>query len=368
VVVFHVAFYSARQSASFRAAYGAVPAAVITHLDLSVFLFFVLSGYLIPRPFVAAFIADRPMPALGDYAIARILRIVPAFWVVFTLLLLRHGSFGTGPLGIASVYLFAQNYHATFVSTLVGPAWTLDIEVIFYALVPLAAIAMVSIAGRRPGSVRTRVRIVLAAVAGVAAVSLLGRAVLPQTAQWQIAAPAMLYAFMPGVACAALEQTVPAWLRAHTDAGRLFSRGLLALAVALGIVYVAGTGGGVGPARFGVAPVLADCSAGLLLAAALVREWAGFGPWMAFGAPPMRWIGERSYGLYLVHQGLLFDLLRWRVAIGHAWERFLALLPVTLAGGLLAAALLFALVERPAMSLRRRLVAPRRLGVGGRAA
>ncbi len=369
VVAYHVAFYSARQSASFKAAYGAVGSAVLSHLDLSVYLFFVLSGYLIPRPFVRAFVAGRPMPAFGDYALARILRIVPAFWVVFTLLLLRHGDFGTGPLGIASVYLFAQDYHATVVSTLVGPAWTLDIEIIFYALVPLAAIALVRIAGQRPQSARARVHIVLAAAAAVAAASLIARAfLLPQAVQWQISAPAVLYAFMPGIACAALEQTVPAWLRARPGSGRWLSRGLLGLAVAVGIVYVAGPGTAAGPARLGIQPEIADCSAGLLLAAALVREWAGFRPWMAFGARPIAWVGQRSYSLYLVHQGLLFDILQWRVGIGHAWERFLALLPVTIAAGLLCAAILFALVERPAMGLRHRIMGWRKVGVRERAA
>ena len=105
VIVFHIAFWSARFTAG-TAVYGRIPAEIIGHLDLSVYMFFALSGYLITRAFIGNFVYGRPLPRLGDYALGRFLRIVPAFWVVFTLMLIRHGTLGTGALGVASVYLF----------------------------------------------------------------------------------------------------------------------------------------------------------------------------------------------------------------------------------------------------------------------
>ena len=59
---------------------------VASHLWLGVTLFFVLSGFLLYRPFAAWSINGAPWPGLRRYAQARILRIVPAYWVVLTVL------------------------------------------------------------------------------------------------------------------------------------------------------------------------------------------------------------------------------------------------------------------------------------------
>ena len=54
-------------------------------------LFFVISGFLLYRPFVAARAAARTGPAPGKYARRRVLRIVPGYWVALTVLALVFG-------------------------------------------------------------------------------------------------------------------------------------------------------------------------------------------------------------------------------------------------------------------------------------
>ena len=51
-------------------------------LQSSVVLFFVLSGFLLYRPFAAALAAGEPFPSVRAYFRNRALRILPAYWVV----------------------------------------------------------------------------------------------------------------------------------------------------------------------------------------------------------------------------------------------------------------------------------------------
>ncbi|MEY2447003.1 MAG: hypothetical protein QOH79_479, partial [Acidimicrobiaceae bacterium] len=54
--------------------------------EAGVYLFFLISGYLLYRPFVAARFDQAPGPGLRSYARRRALRILPAYWVALTVL------------------------------------------------------------------------------------------------------------------------------------------------------------------------------------------------------------------------------------------------------------------------------------------
>ena len=56
------------------------------------YLFFALSGFLVAAPFVTAFVEGRPRPRLLPYFRNRALRLVPAAWLLFAFVLLRHGT------------------------------------------------------------------------------------------------------------------------------------------------------------------------------------------------------------------------------------------------------------------------------------
>src|SRR4051812_10841150 len=57
-------------------------------LDVGVSVFFLISGFLLYRPFVKARMAGVKPPATGPYAWRRFLRIVPAYWVALTVIAL----------------------------------------------------------------------------------------------------------------------------------------------------------------------------------------------------------------------------------------------------------------------------------------
>ncbi len=79
VVVFHLTIPA---FAGHQAPYGPVMSHVFPVLSLGIYVFFALSAYLLSRPFIAAFHRGEPMPWLSGYLVNRLLRIVPAFWVV----------------------------------------------------------------------------------------------------------------------------------------------------------------------------------------------------------------------------------------------------------------------------------------------
>src|SRR6478736_1269037 len=77
VVCLHVWMYTEAH----RAGRSDLVDAVVGEFRVAVGLFFVLSGFLLARPWIAAARGERPMPSLGRFALRRIARVVPAYWL-----------------------------------------------------------------------------------------------------------------------------------------------------------------------------------------------------------------------------------------------------------------------------------------------
>ena len=67
---------------------------LVAHLDIGVPFFFLLSAFLLYRPFVAARVRNVGRPAFGGYARRRFLRIAPAYWAVLTIAAIVPGMAG----------------------------------------------------------------------------------------------------------------------------------------------------------------------------------------------------------------------------------------------------------------------------------
>jgi peptidoglycan/LPS O-acetylase OafA/YrhL len=137
VLAFHSAFVSRMFSSdSFLRPY-------MSHLDVGVTVFFLISGFLLYRPFVRARVYDEEPPHTGAYAWRRFLRIVPAYWVALTLIALWFGFSEVFPAGREPLYyVFGQVYDGPRAPWGIPQAWTLCVEVTFYALLPIWAFAM----------------------------------------------------------------------------------------------------------------------------------------------------------------------------------------------------------------------------------
>jgi peptidoglycan/LPS O-acetylase OafA/YrhL len=120
-------------------------------LEIGVAVFFLISGFLLYRPFVVAHLAGARDPATGAFWIRRLLRIVPAYWVaLFVTTTLLHAD-RIGPGGwhaYLAHYLFGQIYFPNQIESGITQAWTLSVEMTFYLLLPLYA----ALIGRRRGA------------------------------------------------------------------------------------------------------------------------------------------------------------------------------------------------------------------------
>ena len=357
-----VVHHAANLAGPDRAGLLSTPAAV---MDSGVAVFFVISGLLIYRPFAVAHLGDRATPGVLAFWWRRLLRIVPAYWVVLTFFW-AIGSFHLGQ-DWWRYYLFLQIYSVTTVLGGVVQAWSLCTEMSFYLFIPFWALLVGSIAARRPTR-RDRLVVELTGSALLFAGAIASRAAMDLWApshrnlgfMWL---PTNLDLFATGMALAAVSAycaDAPE-LRARLDRlARTVGPWWLA-AVALFAWYAYA----VGPAPFATGyagifwqrrQILLAVFSALLLVPTLFGDQAhGLGR-RVWAWRPIVWVGLVSYGLYLWH----FDWMKRAIAhrdLVTSWPGWFetpqgdsnlwALLAVGMGVGLLFAAISWYVLEEP---------------------
>ncbi len=297
-------------------------APILGHIDLALSAFFVLSGYLIARPFTRAYVTGGKRPRIRSYVRNRVLRVVPVFYFFTVLVLLRFGLDGSLETGAAAPddtstgwqvlgqLLFIQGQTAGPASIPIGPAWSIGSEVGFYFVIPLAAYGAYFV-GRRLRGQYARSGFALAAIGLVFVVSIALRALDKYHFAWLTAPPAIMYGFMPGVALGIIEPLIAAPLRERARLAKQLAWGAFALGLVCAIVY---TTSDYDPRQtpihhaLGVRAMLAALSTGLLFFGLIVLQiGTGRAPRL-FANKVMLWLGARSYSFYLVHIWVLLEL------------------------------------------------------------
>ena len=118
--------------------------------SFGVTVFFVLSGFLLARPFWLALDGGEPMPDLRVYALRRAARILPGFWLALIVSLicslLFSGSVLDGQQIIRFVagFLLLSDWHwvTLFPVDNNGPLWSIGFEVTSYVLLPFCLAAL----------------------------------------------------------------------------------------------------------------------------------------------------------------------------------------------------------------------------------
>jgi peptidoglycan/LPS O-acetylase OafA/YrhL len=319
---------------------------VLQRLPTAVFVFFALSGYLIARPFVRAFILDRPRPPIPAYLLRRALRILPLLWVTLALILIVIPQERAIPVTdvIGRLTLVSTFSHGPLAGVF-GQAWSLRTEAGFYLGLPLAALAAQRLAAARLGE-RGRRRFVLTGCAVVSAGSLALAGLGPESHIDYIRAPHVLaFAFCPGVALAALE----------CDSGwRPVKSGSTALAlivIALGAIALNGSA-----PHLWMSFALSGLGCGLLVAVPLLREREGArGPVeRLFESAPLQWLGSRSYPIFLAHMAVMAELYPIVRHMSGYKTAYAALLPLTMVTTFAVAEVLHRAMERPFLRYRER--------------
>src|SRR5947209_6924813 len=166
-------------------------------------VFFVISGFLLYRPFVHARLNGAPRARLRDYLRRRALRILPAYWLALTILAIYPGLAGVFTGDWWRYYFLLGGYSSATISHGLLVSWSLGVEVTFYLLLPLYAAAIDRLTAGAPR--RRRARIDLAVLGALALGSALLRwidYVRGQHAGIQNSLPAFLLWFGLGMALA----------------------------------------------------------------------------------------------------------------------------------------------------------------------
>ena len=359
----------------------------ITHFELlgqAIVVFFVMSGLLIYMPFARALITgDDPLRNLRRYMKARVLRVFPAYIVIFlisnllaavyvenAMVVQSRGSEGgtgsiTDPWSLFLHLTLIQNYVPSELQTGINSSWTLTVELAFYLLLPFIVVATAAAASRLyrrasgyviailPGAALVLLgsmsRVLLAHAAessdlsaemtewGPYPIAVLSRSILPWADNfgWGMIAVVFYIAIQRGEISAA---TVVRIRRLMWPVG---SAALLLSAV----FYF------TEPRYIGGAFALFSAALLLLLIVpvdGLTKTWR-VAPLVDNRV--LHWIGTTSLSVYLWHYPVIILLERWGWAGGDDWASWTWSFFLVTAVSVGLATITYLLVERPAMRL-----------------
>jgi peptidoglycan/LPS O-acetylase OafA/YrhL len=314
------------------------------------YFFFALSGCLLYMPFVRRDFGGGGSISLGRYALNRAVRIFPLYYVSLAAVLIVLERGGTLEQWV-TWGLFLENFSPEEIETVNGVLWTIVIELHFYILLPLIAWVIL----RGSGGSLNRALLVLGAITLASLTLRLFYVIIPDR-HWldpvRMSLPSMFYFIGAGMFVALVRQAWaqqrPSWLR-----GPLASPDVWVLAsIPFWFVFVA---------NYDLEPLFAiGCF--LLLGSAVLPLDRGF---LVRGLDwrPLAVLGLASYSLYVWHRPILRGvtdreapvldpLISWtQDLVGSDYVGMLLILvPFCCAVALVS----YALIEAPALRLRRR--------------
>jgi peptidoglycan/LPS O-acetylase OafA/YrhL len=309
--------------------------------------FFVLSGFLLYRPFVRAASKKGDGVTTGPYFLRRAARILPAYYVALlgTLALLTWAK-GTQGVRLPDTellplfVLFAQNYHPDTILTLNPVTWTLCLEMAFYIELPLIGLFALRVArGRMWPQIALLVTFIVAGM---------GWNALTEANAWSQIATKSLVAYMPYFAFGMLAALWAEHRRAQPASGPLSHLATWGVAAAgLAIVAANAYWHATITLHDGAGTVLRDLPSGAGFALLTAAAAAGAGPALGWlRAAPLRNLGVVSYGFYLWHVPILLGIRHTGVATRGWWLLVIAF-PLCLAAGTAS----WFIVEKPLIAM-----------------
>jgi peptidoglycan/LPS O-acetylase OafA/YrhL len=360
VLLFHAAFFEFVHSPNPLRPY-------TVHLDVGVSVFFLISGFLLYRPFVRARRFEAKSPHVPAYAWRRFLRIVPAYWVALTIVALWLGLDEVFTRKeIVTYYGFLQIYHANTSLGGIGQAWTLCVEITFYAFLPVWALLM---HGLRGGARRELGALALLWLASLAYKIWALDQISPNSlysGPYLQPLPNFLDQFAVGMALAVgsveLERMdrIPRavdWLRRHDWVPWVFAAvAFWALSTRIG--YTGKPFQSSSRRMFlGRHELQTAVALGLIVPAIVAEPGRGVAG-RVLATRVLTYLGLISYGIYLYHFAVVKQLGDWISFPGPAVPRFLLHALLALVGATVLASLSYYVVERPALRLKRLVRAP----------
>jgi len=335
VLAYHATFYSR--------AYEQQGGRLLAHLNLGVTVFFLISGFLLFRPFIAYRAGGPGRPAVPRYFRRRFLRIFPAYWLLLIGLTLLPRMSAVGDDWLASFALLdplpilhKQGCAANPFGCGAAHTWSLTVELTFYLALPAYALATAWLVAR---SRRPWVAIELALLAALAVASVIAGyvAAAPTVVANSLAAYMLWFGLGMGLAVASVAT--------EGRALRLFRSGWLSWAAAavayIGVCYALPPTPLLLSRHDLLVQHLGFALVALLIMAPLVLGSSSGGAQLAMRTRTVAWLGLVSYGIFLWHNAIVLRL-------SHEFEwSFVPLMLATVALTVPIAALSYYLVERP---------------------
>ena len=333
-------------------------------------LFFVISGFLITRLLLAE-LERTGRISFRDFYLRRARRILPAMLLAIAGAALAAAVFAPDALALlrkdalASV-LFVTNWHFILQQLsyfeyigrqpLLQHLWSLAIEEQFYLIWPLVVLALASRGGRRVlGWVAA-----LAALASFAWMGMLAQRLgFPETmdvSRVYFGTDTHAAGLLAGAALAAAAPRLAA-LAASAGASAAWGGALLGVAGLFGTVLLFSQASENHPWLYPWGFVASALSSVALIIACMMPGWTG----RLLDLQPLKWIGERSYGIYLWHWPV-FMLTRPGVDLALSHDQALTL-RIVLTFALAAASYRF--VEAPILGRRLDRASPSLQFAGG---
>ena len=343
-------------------------------------LFFVLSGFLLYRPFAAAIVGGDELPSIRVYLRNRALRIVPAYVAILLLVALvldvavltprfyTHVDFHEvgalhDPRLLVQNVLLLQGFTPGGVLTGIGPAWSLEVELIFYLLLPVLACGAAARARALPP--RRRCAAALAPAGLLLMLGLSSTLVGASTGhvlsdQWGRSWHAVFErSFLPSADLFSFGMAAAVIMLAADDGRlpRLKRSHVGGCALITGLLFVSLHSQSIlGDRAFPTAMAL---TFGLLvLYVVLPRDAAKPGFTRVLETRVMVYLGVISYSVYLWHQPLLF-FLRKHGLLASGSLSAISNVAVVLAVTVVASAITYRLVEAPVIRRKTKISAPR---------
>ena len=344
----------------------AVLLVVVYHLFPSAFLhsgfvgvdaFFVISGFLITSLLLRERAATGRI-ALRAFWVRRARRLLPALALVVTVSASAAWLVGGDVLvGLGRQVLGAATFSYNWLSIAAGTSyfsagmaggqpellrnlWSLAVEEQFYVLWPLLLPLVLLVRGRV-----ARVAVALALATGSAVWAVAAQAGGASITRAYFGTDTHAFGLLLGVALAFALAPGPGTSPAGT---RRIARALAAVGVVALTALVVISAWPGGASTYPMVPLAASLATAVLIAAA-VHPASPLGA--ALDVAPLRWIGERSYGIYLWHWPVV--VLLGQAAVGRFTDATVPI-PVGIAAALVttvAAALSYRLLEQPVRRL-----------------
>jgi peptidoglycan/LPS O-acetylase OafA/YrhL len=337
---------------------------LLAHLNFGVAIFFLISGFLLYRPFIAHRSGGPRAPTTSSYAKRRVLRIYPAYWLILTVLVIAPGLTGVVDGHWWPMYALVHTlpvYGGRECVELpnqcgLAQTWSLVVEVTFYLILPAYAVATARLT--RELSVRSWMCAEVLLLATLSALSVLLQFVVLNPAPRWLGSSVLgyVYWFALGMSMAVASVALHSrqrqpwlvrWLGAHPEA-------LWLTAVAAYVLLCAWLP--ASPFLFVRSQALVvhlafGAIAALLLAPAVFADLAGGRLRRLLTHPVIAWLGLISYGIFLWHYVVALEL-----GPAGAGASFAVVLLGTLAISVPCAAVSYYLVERPLLRLKYRRI------------